>query len=71
MGNIWRVFLGFQPRLALITRGVGGWTRNSGHGEPATLFTIAAATIPLSYLTALFRSVFREYLMSHWDSLKP
>jgi len=56
IGRMWQVFLtiGFLLWLFLVYRGVGRGTRNSQHGELATLFVIAAVTIPLFYIPAFF-----------------
>ena len=58
--SMWQAFLrtAFGVRLAFLTRGVGGGTRNPGDLEPAALFIIAAAAVPPFGLPALFRSVF-------------
>lgn len=56
LGRMWQFLLtiGFILWLFLIYRAVGEGTRGTQHGELATLFIIAAVTIPLFYVPAFF-----------------
>ncbi|MFZ2447989.1 MAG: cbb3-type cytochrome c oxidase subunit I [Syntrophobacteraceae bacterium] len=56
LGRMWQVLLtvGFVLWLVLVYRAVGNGTRSKEYGELATLFIIAAATIPIFYIPAFF-----------------
>ncbi len=56
LGRVWQILLtiGFILWMVLIYRAIGKGTHNKEYGELATLFVIAAVTIPVFYIPAFF-----------------